>query len=80
MHDATNDPDAAFQPLPDMNPDLRIQSMTRVIQDLAEDRLGLQMDLTLLKEQYELQAEELEHFKNLATPEQRQMYRIIKLN
>jgi hypothetical protein len=80
VNDATNDPDAAFQPLPDMNPDLRIQSMTRVIQDLAENRLGLQMDLTLLKEQYELQAEELEHFKNLATPEQRQMYRIIKLN
>lgn len=38
------------------------------------------MDLTLLKEQYELQAAELEHFKNLATPEQRQLYRIIKLN
>jgi hypothetical protein len=80
MHNATNDPDAAFQPLPDTDPATRIESMTNVIQALAEDRLGLQMDLTLLKEQYELQAAELEHFKSLATPEQRQMYRILKHN
>lgn len=80
MHNATNDPDAAFQPLPDMDPATRIESMTNVIQTLAEDRLGLQMDLTLLKEQYEIQAAELEHFRNLATPEQRQMYRILKHN
>jgi hypothetical protein len=80
MHDATNDPDAAFQPLPDTDPATRIESMTNVIQAIAEDRLGLQMDLTLLKEQYEIQAAELEHFRNLATPEQRQLYRILKHN
>ena len=66
-----------FQPLPDKPIEER---MKRIIQQLAEDRLGLQMDLTLLKEQYELQAAELEHFKNLATPEQRQLYRILKNN
>jgi len=66
-----------FQPLADKPIEER---MKRIIQQLAEDRLGLQMDLTLLKEQYELQAAELEHFKNLATPEQRQLYRILKHN
>ena len=66
-----------FQPLPDQPIEER---MAKIIQQLAEDRLGLQMDLTLLKEQYELQAAELEHFKNLATPEQRQLYRILKHN
>jgi len=80
MPNATNDPDSAFQPLPDMDPAIRIESMTKVIQAISEDRLGLQMDLTLLKEQYELQTAELEHFKNLATPEQRQLYRILKHN
>lgn len=74
---ATDDPNAPFQPLPAGQSSI---PMSQIIQELAEQRLNLQFDLTLLKEQYELQAKELEHFKNLATPEQRQLYRILKNN
>lgn len=70
-----SNPDDAFQPLPDTS-----ANMAKIIQDLAESRLNLQFDLNILKEAYEEQAKELEHFRNLATPEQRQVYRILKQN
>lgn len=71
--------DADFKPL-DIDDNARLLVLEKVVQQMAEDRMGLLMDLTLLKEQYELQAKELAHFKALASPEDRQLYRILKNN
>ena len=57
-----------------------IEQLETAFQQMAEEKLGLQMDLTLMKEMYALQAKELEHFKALALPEQRQLYRILYNN
>jgi len=69
-----------FKPLPEKSLEENVIRMGEVIQELAEQKMNLQIDLAVLKEAYKLQEEELEHFRNLATPEQRQVYRILKQN
>jgi hypothetical protein len=54
--------------------------MGKVIQELAEQKMNLQIDLAVMTEAYKIQEEQLEYFRNLATPEQRQVYRILKQN
>jgi hypothetical protein len=52
----------------------------KIINELAESKLNLSIDLATLSEAYKEQEKELEYFRNLATPEQRQVYRILKQN
>ena len=61
-------------------PENEIERMQQVINELAEQKLNLQMDLTLLAESYRLLELETEHFRSLATPEQRQLYRVLNQN
>lgn len=58
----------------------RLALLEKIVQEMAEYRMALQLDLNILKEQYELQSKELEYYKSLALPEQRQLYRILKNN
>jgi hypothetical protein len=69
-----------FKPLPEKSLEENVARMGQVIQELAEQKMNLQIDLAVMTEAYKLQEEELNHFRNLATPEQRQVYRIIKQN
>jgi hypothetical protein len=69
-----------FKPLPERSLEENVIRMGEVIQELAEQKMNLQIDLAVMTEAYKLQEEELNHFRNLATPEQRQVYRIIKQN
>jgi hypothetical protein len=69
-----------FKPLPEKSLEENVIRMGEVIQELAEQKMNLQIDLAVMTEAYKLQEEELNHFRNLATPEQRQVYRIIKQN
>lgn len=69
-----------FKPLPEKTIEENVIRMGEVIQELAEQKMNLQIDLAVMTEAYKLQEEELTHFRNLATPEQRQVYRIIKQN
>ena len=61
-------------------PENEIERMQQVINELAEQKLNLQMDLTLLAESYRLLELETEHFRSLATPAQRQLYRVLNQN
>jgi hypothetical protein len=69
-----------FKPLPEKSIEENVIRMGQVIQELAEQKMNLQIDLAVMTEAYKLQEEELNHFRNLASPEQRQVYRIIKQN
>jgi hypothetical protein len=69
-----------FKPLPEKSLEENVIQLGKVIQELAEQKMNLQIDLAVMTEAYKLQEEELNHFRNLATPEQRQVYRILKQN
>ena len=69
-----------FKPLPEKSIEENVIQMGKVIQELAEQKMNLQIDLAVMTEAYKIQEEQLEYFRNLATPEQRQVYRILKQN
>jgi hypothetical protein len=69
-----------FKPLPEKSIEENVIAMGKIIQELAEQKMNLQIDLAVMTEAYKIQEEQLEHFRNLATPEQRQVYRILKQN
>jgi hypothetical protein len=69
-----------FKPIPEKSIEENVIQMGKVIQELAEQKMNLQIDLAVMTEAYKIQEEQLEYFRNLATPEQRQVYRILKQN